>query len=175
MVWDYSGRGFLTVDTSAALVVIGFGADVEHEFATGTIRYDNPFANVYVASREPGQSLSETEQIIILTLARTCNEGDLLEETSMQMLQRHSQEIPGRTPAEKNQYLLNHPRLLIEPVCSTITFKRNEPCRVYALDHDGLMPDDATPLPVTPVDGGQRVTLDGTKTNTMYYLVEFGQ
>jgi hypothetical protein len=174
IVWDYSGRGFLTVDTPPALTVIGFGANINHEFSTATIRYDNPFANVYVAARKPGQSLAEAEQIVILMLARTCNEGDLLDETSMQMLQRQPREIPGRSPAEKNRYLFDHPRLLIEPVRGTIAFKRTEPCRVYALDHDGRMPANPAPVPVTAIEGSQRVTLDGAKTNTMYYLVEFG-
>lgn len=174
ILWDYSGRGFFTVDTPAAQAIIGFGGGREHALGDVAVRYDNAFANVYVAAQKPGQTLAKADQIVILTIARTANRGDLLEETCMELLERGRRESKAKSPADKRADDLANPRLLVEPVVATVTLKRAEPCRVFALDHDGCRPAQAVPVPVTKTAAGQQFVLDGTRYRTPYYVVDFG-
>jgi hypothetical protein len=173
IVWDYSGRGFFTVDTPAAAAVIGFGGGSNHELTDVSVQYDNPFANVYLAARRQGQTLADADQVVIMTLARTANQGDILEETEMAPLVRGQRDSRARTPEDKRADYLANPRLLVEPVKANITLKRQDSCRVYALDHDGCKPATAREIRVESTSDGVRFTLDGHQTRTLYYLVEF--
>jgi hypothetical protein len=173
IVWDYSRRGFFTVDTPASKAVIGYGGGRLHEFDGVSIEYDKPFANVYIAAQKPGQTLANADAIVILVLARTANKGDILEETSMRELHREDIQLTG-SKEKKTATLMANPRLIIEPVTATITFDRKSPCRVYALDHDGCKPAAACEIQVESTRDGQRFTLDGHQTQTLYYLVDFG-
>jgi hypothetical protein len=166
VVWDYSGRGFITVDTPVGGAVIGFGGGREHALSKMTIRYENAFANVYVVVQNPGETLANAKRLIILTLARTAFKGDVYDETGSSPLKRET------APARKRRSWDERPsesRLILEPVKATIKLHDERPFKVYALDHDGCM--TAPPVEV-PVKDGQFV-LDGTKYRTMYYLVEF--
>jgi hypothetical protein len=173
IVWDYSSRGFFTVDTPAAAAVIGFGGGRQHELTHVSVRYDNPFANVYLTARNPGQTLVDADQVVIMTLARTANQGDVLEETEMAPLVRDKRDSSARTPEQKRTDYLAHPRLLIEPVRATVILKRTKPCRVYALDHDGCSPAAVREIAVEHTRDGQRFVLDGHRTQAVYYLVAF--
>jgi hypothetical protein len=62
---------------------------------------------------------------------------------------------------------------LIEPITATLTLKGRAASRVVALDHGGRKTDPPIPVPVTRTPEGCRVTLDGNKTRTVYYLIEF--
>jgi hypothetical protein len=171
VVWDYAGRGFLTVDTPVGGAVIGFGGGREHALSNMTVRYDNPFANVYVVAAKPGQTLANAERLIILTMARTANKGDVYEETHGTPLVRALVERKARVAEQMREEYMKNPTLLVEPVKATITLKDPRPFRVCALDHDGCKP--AQPVEVLVSKG--RFTLDGAKYQTMYYLVEFGK
>jgi hypothetical protein len=171
VVWDYAGRGFITVDTPVGGAVIGFGGEREHALSDMTIRYDNPFANVYVVAEKPGQTLANAEQLIILTMARTANKGDVYEETHSTPLVSRAVERTARGAEHQREEYMSNPTLIIEPVKTAITWKDARPFKVYALDHDGCK--TARPIEV-PVSNRQFV-LDGAKYQTMYYAVEFGK
>jgi hypothetical protein len=173
IVWDYSGRGFFTVDTPAAAAVIGFGGGRRHDLTDVSVQYDNPFANVYLAASRQDQTLADADQVVIMTLARTANQGHILEETEMAPLVRGRRDSRARTPEDKRADYLANPRLLIEPVKATVTLKWQDSCRVYALDHDGCKPAAASEIKVENTRDGQRFTLDGRQTRAMYYLVDF--
>jgi hypothetical protein len=173
MVWDYSARGYLTVDTEAGCAAIGFGGGKTHDLAGASIRYGNPFANMYVVAREPGATLATAKEWVILTLARTANEGDVLEETSIKELEpAPRRQLPNKQKDRRN-FLAENPRLLAEPVRADFLVKRNDPCKVFALDHDGVLPSGAEPLAAQRGKTGTKVILDGAKTKAVYYLVRF--
>jgi hypothetical protein len=134
-----------------------------------TIRYDNPFANVYVVAAKPEQTLANAEQLIILTMARTANKGDVYEETRSTPLVKRVVERKARGAEQQREEYLSNPTLILEPVKATITLAGTRPFRVCALDHDGCKPATPVELPV----GNRQFTLDGAKYQTMYYLVEF--
>jgi hypothetical protein len=155
--WDYSGRGFFTVDTPGTQGVVGFGGGRSHELSEVTIDQQSPFACLYVSARDPDEIIAEADAILISAVGRAMPEGTVTDESSQTPMVR------GDGP------------LLVEPVRATITLKRDEPCRVYALDHDGRRPADAVELPVTKTPHGRRFTIDGAKHKATYYVVDFGQ
>jgi len=173
IVWDYSERGYFTMDTPAAQAVIGFGGGREHNLGDCVIRYDKPFANIYVAAKDRGQTLATARQWVILALARTQDKGAVIEETSMDpLVKAPAPEAKGR-PEDRIADMLKNPTLLIEPVKATLTVKRAGPFKAYALDHDGCKPEKATEIPVAQAAGAQQITLDGAQYRTMYYVIEF--
>ena len=129
--------------------------------------------NVYVAASIQDQKLADANQVVIMTLARTANQGDILEETEMAPLVRGRRDSRARTPEDKRADYLANPRLLVEPVKAIVTLKWQDSCRVYALDHDGCKPAAASEIKVENTRDGQRFTLDGRQTRAMYYLVDF--
>lgn len=169
VVWDYAGRGFITVDTPVGGAVIGFGGGREHALSNMTIRYDNPFANVYLVAAKPGQTLADAEQLTILTMARTANRGDVYEETHSTPLVKGGVERKARGAEQQRAEYISNPTLIVEPVKAVVTLAGNRTFRVFALDHDGCKP--ARPVEVTV--SNRQFTLDGAKYQTMYYLVEF--
>ena len=173
IVWDYSGRGFFTVDTPAAAAVIGFGGGRNHELTDVSVQYDNPFANVYLAARRQGQTLGRCRPGRDHDFGPHCQPRRILEETEMAPLVRGQRDSRARTPEDKRADYLANPRLLVEPVRATVTLKRKAPCRLYALDHDGCKPATAREIRVESTSDGVRFTLDGHQTQTLYYLVDF--
>jgi len=173
IVWDYSGRGFFTVDTPAGQAVIGFGGGRAHALSDVTVSYDNPFANVYVVPADRGETLADARRLLIMALGRTADRGDVLEETALRPFHRPEQQWPGGGRDGVIRHMLGNPTLIFEPVALTVTLKRDEPCRVYALDPDGRLPETPVEVPVERTAGGQWLRLDGSRYRTMYYLIEF--
>lgn len=174
IVWDYSGQGFFTVDTPVGQALIGFGGGTSHDLSEVSIRSENAYANIYFVASDPGQTLAKARRVIIHTLGRTANRGDVIEETNMVPVMREEAPQQGNR-LQKLKAILDNPRMLVEPVKATFTVKRKDPFKVYALDHDGCLPADAKPLPVTSSTAeGQQFTLDGAQTGAFYYLLEFG-
>ncbi len=156
--WDYSGRGFFTVDTPGTQAVIGFGGGRTHRLSDVTIEQESPYALLYVSARERERTLEDSEAILIHAVGRALNEGTVADDQQ------------GRSPIMSGEG-----PLLMEPVKAAITLKRDGPFRVYALDHDGRLPQEPVELHVKREGGGGRFAIDGTKHGTMYYLVAFGQ
>jgi hypothetical protein len=175
IAWDYSGRGFFTVDTPAGQAVIGFGGGRKHSLGDVELSYDVPFANVYVVPRHPGETLARARSVLIMVLGRTADRGDVLEETAITPLQTEERPYPGGGREGAIQHWIENPVLIFEPVRATVTLKGRKDGRVYALDHDGRLPAEPVEVPVAEVPHGQQTVLDGARYQTMYYLVEFGR
>ncbi len=154
--WDHSGRGFFTVDTPGTQAVIGFGGGQTHRLSDVTVQQQSDYALLYLSARERKGSLSDSDAILVHAVGRALNEGTVLDDQ-----QGRSPIVAGDGP------------LRMEPVKATITLGRDEPFRVYALDHDGRLPQEPVELPVKREGGGGSFAIDGTKYGTMYYLVEF--
>jgi len=175
IVWDYGGRGFFTVDTPGGQAVIGFGGGRKHSLGDVELSYDVPFANVYVVPRRPGKTLAEARSLLIMVLGRTADRGDVLEETAMEPLQTEERPYPGGGRDGAIRHWIENPVLLFEPVRATLTLRRDESFRVYALDHDGRKQPGAVQVPVERTRDGLRFTVDGAESKTVYYVVEFEQ
>lgn len=172
ILWDYSGRGFFTVDTPGGQAVVGFGGGRRHILGGVELSYDVPFANVYLVPRRPGETLVNAGSLLLMVLGRTADRGDVLEETTITPLKTTEAPHPGGGRAGAIRHWTENPTLLFEPVNLTVTLKRDAPCRVYVLDHDGRRTADAVEIPVRRTPDGMQFTVDGAKYRTMYYLLE---
>ncbi len=87
--------------------------------------------------------------MLVTTVARARNTGMAYNADTTQLLQ------PGEAP------------ILLEPVRLTLEFGRKGRPVVHVLDHDGVRTGATVPVK------GSIVALDGGRTKTMYYEVEW--
>ena len=158
--WDYSGRGWFTIDTPGTQGLVGFGGGRHHRLTDVTLRTTNPLAFIYVSARDRQETIANAKSLIITTLGRLYPEGSVVDDLSMETL---------RQPAK-----IEAARQLLEPVVATIELKRQGPCRVFALDHGGRKTSPPVEVPVERTPEGWRFTLDGAAYKTHYYVAEFG-
>jgi len=159
--WDYSGRGWFTVDTPGTQGLVGFGGGMRHELNDLTIETVNPLAFVYVSARGPGGGIADAGALIITALGRVYHEGSVVDDVSMETVRR------PEDPESASQ--------LIEPLTATIELRRKDECRVFALDHGGRRAEPGVEVPVEKTAAGCRFTLDGARCRTPYYVVEFSR
>ena len=148
LVWDYSGRGFFTIDTPGTQGVVGFVGDREHKLTDVSLVVETPFAAVYVASLDRRKPVAGADSLLVLAVARTTNTG--MKAAEGKVVER------GKAP------------VLIEPVRATVRLRRNGRFQVWALDHDGRKGPEAAALEVR----NGEFQIDGAKYRTLYYLVQ---
>jgi hypothetical protein len=158
VTWDYSGRGWFTIDTPGTQGVVGFGGGRTHRLRDLAIRTTNPLAFVYVSARGPKETIADAKSLVITAVGRLYPEGSIVDDVSMDTVRR----------AEKPESA----RQLVEPVVATIELKRKSPCRVFALDHGGRMFDPPIEAPVESTGDARRFSLDARKYKTVFYLVQ---
>jgi hypothetical protein len=159
--WDYSDRGFFTVNTPGTQALVGFGAGMRHELGDLSIETTNPVAFICVSARDPKETIANAGSLIVTALGRLYQRGSVVDEVTMDTIRR----APDGEKADQ----------MLEPVTVTIDLKRKDPCRVFALDHGGRKPDDAPEIPVRRTAAGCTFALDANQTRAVYYLVEFDQ
>lgn len=157
--WDYSGRGYFTLDTPGTQGVVGFAGGKQHRLTDVSITVSNPLAFVYISAMNRDGTIAGDSSLIITTIGRVLRKGTVTDEVTMNAVQKpDSPDAAGE---------------LVEPVVATIELQRTDPCRIVALDHAGRKSGHGAEVPVERMPGGCRFTLDGGRCKTMYYLVEF--
>jgi hypothetical protein len=154
LVWDYSGRGYYTVNTPGTQAVIGYAGgktislDDVSIAPVGTSTF-----KIYVTSLDREQGIADARRLLVTALGRDANTGLVTDEFADRPLEN------GEAP------------LLLEPVQATITIKGGVKA-VRPLDHSGRLRSDAQPLKVAKADNGAAFQLDGRVSRTVYYVVE---
>ncbi|MGE5570978.1 MAG: hypothetical protein ACM3S5_18235 [Rhodospirillales bacterium] len=154
LVWDYSDRGFFTINTAGTQGVVGFASGREHALSDVTINVETPFALIYVTSLEKTKPIAKAGSLLVLAIARTANTG-------MKVTPE------GRVVERGN------PPVLIEPVRATILIRRPGRCDVHPLDHDGRRRPGTAPLAVVTSATTSGFQIDTGRDRAIYYLVEF--
>jgi hypothetical protein len=157
LAWDHSGRGFLTVDTPGTKAVIGHSGGKTHALGEVTITPKTPFCNVYVTAPGKEETIAGAKSLLITATARMVDRETVFDDLSERPL--------VAAPFKKGPVVL-------EPVAAMIELKRTGPCRVFALDHGGRKTSPPVEVPVEQTASGCRITLDGAKHHTPYYVVE---
>ena len=147
--WHYGGKGYFTINTPGTRGVVGFAEGAAQRLGDVTLQTDNPFAVVLVSSLEKDRALGNCRRMLVTTVARARNTNMAYNADTTQLLQ------PGEAP------------ILLEPVRLTLGFARKGRPVVHVLDHDGVRTGRTV-----PVQAGS-VQLDGARTKTMYYEVEW--
>ncbi|MBD0294313.1 MAG: hypothetical protein ICV84_03790, partial [Flavisolibacter sp.] len=147
--WDFSGKGYFTIDTKGTQGVVGFATNKTIDLGNVQLKTSNPFAVVLVSSLEKGNDLAHAKSIIITTIARARNTGMQYNEQKTELLQT------GESP------------VLLEPVTVQLRLKKWAKAKVYVLDHSGNRTNKTI-----PIQNGA-VLLDGTMYKTIYYEVVY--
>lgn len=158
--WDYSGRGWFTVNTPGTQAFFGFGKGQEFDLENVTISPHSPVALLSVNARDKDETIASADALIITVMGRIYSEGSVVDEVSMDLIQ------DAENPETARQ--------MIEPVSATIELRRDGQFRVFALDHGGKKTEPAVEVPVTKIPEGVRFVLNGAKYRSMYFLVEKG-
>ncbi len=156
LMWDYSGQGYYTADTPGTKAVIGYVTGRKLEL--GAVILKTPAicpVKLYVNSLDEEAPVETADRLLITTFARAMSSGAVFDDLSERPLE------PGGEP------------LLIEPVVVDVTLKRKGKARVYALDLDGKKEPGMSRIGVKKTRDALSFTLDGAKSKTVYYVVEF--
>jgi hypothetical protein len=148
--WDYSGKGFVVIDSPGTKAVIGFAEGKQQTLQGGSITLHCPYASVFLTSAEKNRDLAQCRSALITAVARNCNTGLKYFVPTGQIVNN------GRAP------------VLLEPVKAAIRLDR--PVKtVNVLNLNGQA--TGTTLPVQ--DNG--FDLDSARQKTIYYEVIFAE
>jgi hypothetical protein len=149
--WDYSGRGFFTLNTPGTQGLVGFAQGLWHRLGQVELSTPNEFAVILVSSLERDQGLAQAKRWLVTTVARAKNTGMAYSPD------RQSLDKVGAAP------------ILVEPVQVDLKLKRAGRYQVYALDHVGTR----TGAPLATGRAPRSLRLDGQATKAIYYEVVF--
>lgn len=147
LMWDKSG--YFTVNARGTQGVVGFAEGKKIDLDGINLQTQNPFAVIMATSLEPDKSISESKRILVTTIARTKNTGMKYNDDRTELLE------VGEAP------------LLLEPVMVNLEMKRKGKFTVSILDHLGRK----TGQTIQPT--GNKISLNGDKSEAFYYLIEF--
>ena len=155
LVWQYSGRGFYSVNTPGTQAVIGYpgGEPIALDDVEIVCPQDTEL-KVYVTALDETDSIATADRLLVTAFGRDAGTGAVFDEFTERRL------VQGGEP------------LLLEPVRATITVKGGGVKAVRPLDHAGRPRPRAAGLKVRSSDKGDSFTIDGSESRTMYYVVE---
>jgi len=149
LAWDYSGKGFFTVDTDGTKAVVGFAEGKDFTLGNVKIGLQCPYASVFLTAAEKGATLATAKTALITAVARNCNSGFTVFSVDNRVLEN------GKDP------------IMLEPVRASFAITGREVAAVNILDHDGRRTDKALAVK----DGA--FSIDGAKDKALYYEVVF--
>lgn len=147
LVWDYSDKGYFTINTEGTQGVIGFTKNRKIELKDISITTTNEFAIILVTSLSKKERFSSSGNKLVTVMARARNTNMKYDEEKKQLLN------VGTSP------------ILLEPVVADISLLSSRPIAVYILDHSGNRTGETV-----PVKNG-RCLLDGRKYKAIYYEI----
>jgi len=147
--WSEKGKGYFTINTAGTKGFVGFSNREPLQLGELTLKTDNEFAVVLVTSLEKEKGIANTNRILVTTIARAQNTGMKFSDDRTELLVR------GNAP------------VLLEPVKLSMKFNRKTQPKITVLDHSGKKTDR-----VLSAEKGW-INLDGAKTKTIYYLIEY--
>lgn len=147
--WDYTGKGFFTIDTPGTKGVVGFAEGKSQKLGPVIMTVSCPYASVLLAATDRHKTLADTPTAILSAVARNANSGFKILALDNRVLDN------GNGP------------ILLEPVKATIAIGKRAVAAVNVLDHDGKRTGQS--LSVT----GGTFTIDGARDRALYYEIVF--
>ncbi|MGD0092998.1 MAG: hypothetical protein ABSE73_24050 [Planctomycetota bacterium] len=149
LTWDYSGKGYFTVDTEGTKAVVGFAEGKEFTLGNVKLSLQCPYASVFVTAAEKGATLATAKSALISAVARNCNSGFKVFTVDDRVLEN------GKEP------------ILLEPVQAKFVFSGRAIAAVNVLDHDGRRTEQTLEVK----DGA--FSINGARDKALYYEVVF--
>jgi len=147
--WSEKGKGYFTINTPGTKGFVGFSNREPMQLGELTLKTDNEFAVILVTSLEKEKGIADARKILVTTIARAQNTGMKFSDDRTELLER------GDAP------------ILLEPVNLSMKIERNTKPKITVLDHSGRKTDQTISV------ANQWISLDGSKTKTIYYLIEY--
>jgi len=147
--WSEKGEGFFTINTAGTKGFVGFSDQQTMQLGELTLKTDNEFAVILITSLDKEKGIANARRILVTTIARAQNTGMKFSDDRKELLAR------GDAP------------VLLEPVNLSLKIDRKAQAKITVLDHSGKKTDRE----LSPENGW--IKLDGAKTKTIYYLIEF--
>jgi len=151
LVWDYSGKGFILINTPGTKGVVGFTPDTPHKMDNVTVTVHNPFASVLITAIEKDKTLADCKHALVSVIARASNTGFSFFSLNNKIIDN------GKAP------------ILLEPIKARIAIAGRRIAAVNALDFDGVLQPNKT----VKVDNKGEFAIDTGVDHTMYYEVVF--
>jgi hypothetical protein len=148
LTWDYSGRGYFTINTPGTKAVVGFAPGKTLTLEDVRITPDCPYASIVLTALDKGSTLATGKSALLTAVARSCNSGFRYFTPGKKVLEN------GKGP------------ILMEPVKASIAVGR-QVSAVNVLDVAGRRTGQTLPVR----DGS--FSIDGARDKTMYYEVVF--
>jgi hypothetical protein len=147
--WNYTGKGYFTVNTSGTKGVIGFTEKRLLDLENVSLKIDNKFAVVLISSLEVNKDIKNSASLLVTAVARARNTDMKYSEDKTQLLN------PGSAP------------ILLEPVNMKIEIKRDGKPKINILDHKGRRTGEVIR------SDSKEFTLKGSNHKTMYYEIVY--
>lgn len=141
--------GFFTMNTDATKAVVGFAEGQTCDLGSVAIRPECRYSAIYVTAKELDRDLTDSDQILIVAVARARNTG-------MKVFAENRIVEKGESP------------VVMEPVKAKILIRRSGNATVHVLDHNGRKTGKALPIERGILE------IDGSRDKTCYYLVSYG-
>ncbi len=155
--WFWKPKAYFTVDTPGTKGVVGYSSG-SHELGDVVIDSKLPYGHVFVSALDKDAATATAPRLLVTAFGRTVNKGTVFDELS---------DRPLKSPPPDDG------PVLIEPVKATILLKGRNTAKVCALDHEGRKPDNAMEIPTQTPPDGLSISIDGSVSKTVYYLIEF--
>jgi hypothetical protein len=149
LVWDYTDKGYFTMNTPGTKAVVGFAKGKEITLGNVTIMPACSFASLFITALDKDETVARGKRALITAVARQSNTGFKYFTPDNRVLDN------GQAP------------ILLEPVKATIHIKGRRISTVRLLDHAGRRTKRTLEV------GGGRFTIDGAKDKTLYYEILF--
>ncbi|MBI5723834.1 MAG: sigma-70 family RNA polymerase sigma factor [Planctomycetes bacterium] len=151
LAWDYTGKGFFTVNTPGTKAAVGFHTGKPLGCDNITITPVAQFASIFLTALEPDKTLANCKGALLTAIARQCNTG------FSYMIDKSTVKV-GTVPT------------LLEPVKVSFTITGRKIAAVNILNHEGKRIEGQT----VKIDSGS-FTIDTGRDKTFYYEVVFAE
>jgi len=149
--WNYSGKGYFTINTPGTKGLIGFAENQEQTLGSIKILTSNNFAVILISSMEKDNSIDQANRILVTTMARAQNTGMEFSADRTELMR------VGTSP------------IMLEPVKVDVQLNPARKGTVYVLDHTGSRTGET--IPITK----GRLLLDGAVHKTIYYEIDYSK
>lgn len=149
LMWDFSEKGFITIDTDGTKGIIGFASGQEFDLGGWKLSVENEFSVIYLTSLDREKGLNETNRILITALGRAKNSGMEYSEDESYLLNK------GEAPVQ------------MEAIIFKLKSGRQDVPLVKPLDHMGRPTGEEITLE------NNEINIDGRMHKTIYYLLEY--
>ena len=149
--WNYSGKGYFTINTPGSKGLVGFAANQQQTLGSIKLRTTTDFAVILISSLEKDKSIDDAKTILITTVARAQNTGMKFNAERTELLN------VGTSP------------ILLEPVAIDLQLDAKRKGIVYVLDHTGNRTGKTIPI----MNG--RLVLDGAVHKAIYYEIAYSK